>query len=132
MTYPEWFVSVPIFQPVDPVFCLATYFCTEVEDGGFTTKKYVADWYENNDLIFIQWYKDYQIFYDWEEQRAMVSICDQAYETNSIGSYLRHLDYGRRETEDIVVDVAKIAKKFIDALESARPSKGQLELQLTY
>ena len=131
MIYPEWFVSVPIFQPVDPVFCLATYFCTEDEedDGGFTTKKYVADWYEDNDLEFIQWYKDYQILYDWEEQRVMVSGYDQAWETASINLYLINVGSARWETEKVVVD---IAKKFIDALESAKPSKGQLELQLTY
>ena len=128
MTYPEWFASVPIFQPVDPVFCLDTYFCTEVEDGGFTTKKYVADWYENN-LEFIQWYKDYQILYDWEKQRVMVSGYDQAWETASINLHLIDVGSARWETEEVAVD---IAKKFIDALESVKPSKGQLELQLTY
>lgn len=131
MTHPEWFLSVPIFESSDPEFCLATYFCTEFEEyGGFTTKKYVADFYENNDLEFLQWYKDYQILYDWEEQSVMVSNCDQAWETESISLYLIGISSTRWETEDVAV--VDIAKQFIDALESIKPSKGQLELQLTY
>lgn len=130
MTHPEWFLSVPIFEPSDPLFCLVTYFCTEVEEnGGFTTKKYVADWYENNDLEFLQWYRDYQILYDWDEQRVMVNDYDQAWETESINLHLINVGSARWETEDVVVE---IAKKFIDALESAKPGQGQLELQLTY
>lgn len=130
MTHPEWFLSVPIFQSSDPEFCLATYFCTEVEeDGGFKTKKYVADFYENNDLEFLQWYKDYQIFYDWEEQSVMVSNYYQAWETESINLHLINIGSASWETENVVVD---IAKQFINALEFIKPSKGQLELQLTY
>lgn len=59
----------------------------------------------------------------------MVSNCDQAWETESISLYLIGISSTRRETEDVAVN---IAKQFIDALESIKPSKGQLELQLTY
>jgi|GEM_PF-4787303 len=131
MTHPEWFPSVPIFQPVDPRFCLATYFSDEIEEnGGFTTKKYVADFLENNDLEFLQWYKDYQILYDWSEQRVMVSGYEQAWETaESINLHLIDSGSARWETEDVVVPLAKL---FVDALEASKPSKGQLELQLIY
>ena len=158
MKQPEWFLSVPLFQPVDPAFCLFGYF--EIEgDCDFKTKKFypIATFSGcgADDLEFIQWYQDWQISYDWDTEKIIISRYDeaikevvrlgwgeekqdltqptsQAYETNSIGLYLKYLDRGRRETEDIVVDVAEIAKKFIDASESARPSKGQLELQLIY
>jgi len=130
MTHPEWFPSVPIFQPTDPRFCLATYFSDEIEEnGGFTTKKYVADFCENDDLEFFRWYKDYQILYDWSEQRVMVSGYEQAWETESINLHLIDLGSARWETEDVVVS---LAKQFVDALEASKPSKGQPKLQLTY
>lgn len=122
---PEWFHAVPIFEPTDPVFCLATYFLTD-EDDGFETKKYSADWVENNDLEFIQWYKDWQILYDWDEQKAIICRHEQAYETNPISLYLLDTGTARWEIEDVVVS---IAKQFIDALVSVQPSPGQLQLE---
>ena len=152
MKQPEWFLSVPLFQPVDPVFCLFSYF--EIEgDCDFNAEKfYPTDWIENDDLELIQWYQDWQIFYNWDTEKIMISRyaeatkeviklgwgeekqdltqpTSQAYETNSIGLYLTYSGLARWETEEVVVE---FAKKFIDALESAKPSKGQLKLQLTY
>lgn len=126
---PEWFPTVPVFEPTDPVFCLATYFLACDNDGfeGFETKKYSADWVENNDLQFIQWYKEWQILYDWDEEKVMISRYEQAYETNPIGIHLINIGSARWETEDVAVN---IAKKFIDALASIQPSPGQLSLQV--
>lgn len=128
---PEWFPAVPVFEPTDPVFCLATYFlfCDEDDDcnGGFETKKYSADWVENNDLQFIQWHENWQILYDWDEDKVMICRHEQAYETNSINLYLLDAGTARWEIEDVVVS---IAKKFIDALASVQSSPGQLELAL--
>lgn len=126
---PEWFPTVPVFEPTDPVFCLATYFLAYDDNclGGFETKKYSADWVENNDLEFIQWYKDWQILYDWDEQKAMICRSEQAYETNSINSYLLDTGTARWEIEDVAVG---IAEKFIDALVSVQPSPGQLQLEV--
>ena len=123
---PEWFHTVPIFEPTDPVFCLANYFLTD-EDDGFETKKYSDDWIENNDLEFIQWYKDWQILYDWDEEKVMICQHEQAYETNPIGVYLINIGSARWETEDVVVN---IAQRFIDALASIQPSPGQLRMEL--
>ena len=156
MKQPEWFLSVPLFQPVDLSFCLSDYFEPEFVENGFETKKFYADWIESDDLEFIQWYQGWQILYDWDSEKIMISsygetvkevirlgwgeekqdltqLTFQAYETNSIGLYLTHSGLARWETEKVVAEViAEIAKKFINALESAKPSKGQLELQLTY
>ena len=135
----EWFLSVPLFQPVDSAFCLFSYFKIE-GDCNFKTKKfYPLDTFSGcgyDDLEFIQWYQDWQILYDWDTEKIIISRYDeavkedvrlgwgeekqdltqpifQAYETNSIGLYLRYLDCGRRETEDIVTDVAEIAKSLL-------------------
>lgn len=128
---PEWFPTVPVFEPTDPVFCLATYFLFYNDDddtcGGFETKKYSADWVENNDLQFIQWYEDWQILYDWDEEKVMICCNEQAYETNPIGIHLINIGSARWETEDVAVN---IAKKFIDALASIQPSPGQLSLKV--
>lgn len=128
---PEWFPTVPVFEPTDPVFCLATYFLIydDIDDsnGGFETKKYSADWVENNDLQFIQWYEDWQILYDWDEEKVMICQNEQAYETNPIGLHLMDTGSARWETEDVAVS---IAQKFIDALASIQPSPGQLPMEL--
>lgn len=150
MSHPEWFLSVPIFQPVDPTFCLYSYFESE---SGFDTKKFYANWFENDDLQFLRWFDDWQVLYDWdtekviiskysfagkteiirlgwgEEQQDLTQLSFQGYETNSIGLHFMSLSRARWETENVAVEIAKI---FIDALEATKPSKGQLELQLTY
>lgn len=125
---PEWFPTVPIFTPVDPDFCLATYFLDNHSEK-FETKKYYTDWIENNSLCFIRWYKDYQILYDWKQQMVMVSGYDRAYESTSISLHLLDSRLARWEVEDIVTE---LAQKFIDALVSTQPSPGQLQLQLEF
>lgn len=148
--HPEWFPSVPVFQPIDPTFCLYSYFEPE---SGFETKKFYADQVENNDLQFLRWFDDWQVLYDWDTEKVMISkycsvgkpeivklgwseeqqdltqLSFQGYETNSIGLYFMSLDRARWETENVAVE---IAKKFIDVLEFVKPSEGQLDLQLTY
>jgi len=148
-THPEWFPSVPIFQQVDPTFCLYSYFESE---GGFETKKFYADWIENDDLQFLRWFDDWQVLYDWDTEKVMISQYSEGteeiislgwgeekqnltqptfkgFETDSISLYFMGLNRARWETENVAVE---IAKNFIDAFESVKPSKGQLELQLTY
>lgn len=39
---PEWFPTVPVFTPVDPDFCLATYFLDNHSEKFETKKYYIA------------------------------------------------------------------------------------------
>ena len=140
MTQPEWFPSVPIFQPADATFCLLDYFVPQEEiqnyylreqdclDFEFSTKKFVSDFVENPDIEFISKYREFFVYWDNDCQTILICCGEEAWESEVIN--LCNLDYVARSLGD---NILAFSQQFIDSLLLAKMfSLGQLELELTY
>lgn len=138
VTQPEWFLSVPIFQPVDPTFSMLDYFVWQGDiqnyylreqdclDFEFTTKKFVADFVENPDIEFISKYRDFFVYWDNDRQTILTCYEEEGWESAPIN--LCNLDYVARSLGD---NILAFAQQFIDSLILAKMfSQGQLKLQL--